>query len=143
MTLAILLVEDNPADVRLVREALAEGGVPARLHWMPSGETALGFLRREGDRAASPRPDLVLLDLNGPGLHGLEVLAAIKRDPDLLSIPVVVLTSSAARADVLAAYAAHANSYVVKPDDYEQFLALVASLCSYWLTAVMPPGLAL
>lgn len=140
MTLEILLVEDNPADVRLVREALTEGGVPARLHWVPSGEAALGFLRREGDSAASPTPDLVLLDLNGPGLHGLEVLAAIKRDPALLSIPVVVLTSSAARADVQAAYAAHANSYVVKPDDYEQFLALAAAIRNYWLTAVLLPS---
>ena len=136
----ILLVEDNPADVRLVREALAEGEVTADLHWAASGEAALGFLRRQGEHATQPTPDLVLLDLNLPGLNGHEVLTAIKDDPALRSIPVVVLTSSAARRDVLAAYAAHANAYVVKPDDFEQFLALVGTLRAYWLTTVLLPS---
>jgi len=136
----ILLVEDNPADMRLVREALAEGGVTAQLHWAPSGEAALGFLRRSGSDAGQPVPDLVLLDLNLQGLRGQEVLEEIKSDPALMSIPVVVLTSSSARRDVLDAYAAHANSYLVKPDDFEQFLALVGTLRSYWLSSVLLPS---
>ena len=136
----ILVIEDNPADVRLVREALAEGGVPAELHWASTGEEALDFLRRRGQHAGRRTPDLVLLDLNLPGLHGQEVLAEIKQDPDLLRIPIVVLTSSAAHRDVAAAYGAHANSYVVKPDDYDQFLALVGTIRSYWLTSVLLPS---
>jgi two-component system, chemotaxis family, response regulator Rcp1 len=140
MSMDILLVEDNPADMRLVREALCEGGLPARLHWVSSGEAALGFLRREGEHASQVTPDLVLLDLNLPGLNGQEVLSEIKIDPQLKRIPVVVLTSSAARRDVLAAYDAHANSYVVKPDDFEQFLALVGIIRSYWHGAVLLPS---
>ncbi len=136
----ILLVEDNPADMRLVQEALVEGDVPAQLHWAGSGEAALGFLRHTGEHAGQPTPDLVLLDLNLPGLLGHEVLAEIKRDPALLSIPVVVLTSSSTRKDVLAAYAAHANAYMVKPDNYTQFLALVGALRAYWLTSVLLPS---
>lgn len=140
MGLHILLVEDNEADMRLVREALVEGEVPAVLHWVPSGEVALRFLRRTGDQAAQPVPDLVLLDLNLPGLGGHEVLAEIKRDPALLAIPVVVLTSSSARQDVLNAYAGHANAYMVKPDNYTQFLALVGAICGYWLASVLLPS---
>jgi two-component system, chemotaxis family, response regulator Rcp1 len=136
----ILLVDDNPADVRLVREALAEGEVPAELHWAASGEEALDFLRHAGKHTAQAAPDLVLLDLNLPGLNGHEVLAEIKRDPALLRIPVVVLTSSANPADVLAAYGAHANAYLVKPQDYEEFLSLVGSIRNHWLTTVMLPS---
>lgn len=136
----ILLVEDNPADMRLVREALSEGDIPARLHWVQSGEDALGYLRHEGDYADQPEPDLVLLDLNLPGLHGHEVLSEIKRDVALLHIPVLVLTSSWTRPDVLRAYGAHANAYLVKPEDYDQFLALVGSIRSHWLNAVMLPS---
>jgi CheY-like chemotaxis protein len=135
----ILLVEDNPADVRLLREALAEGQVPASLHWLSSGEEALRFLRREDGDDRTPRPDLVLLDLNLPGLNGLEVLARIKADPALLHIPVVVLTSSTSTADVMAAYQAHVNAYLRKPGDYDEFLALAASLHAYWLKAVVLP----
>ena len=124
----ILLVEDNPADMRLVSEALAEGEIPARLHWVQSGEAALGYLRRAVDDAGRPMPDLVLLDLNLPGLHGHEVLAEIKRDPALLRIPVLVLSSSSTRQDVLRAYGEHANAYMVKPEDFDQFLALVGSI---------------
>jgi CheY-like chemotaxis protein len=136
----ILLVEDNLADVRLVREALIEGDVPARLHWVASGEAALGFLRKQGERALSPTPDLVLLDLNLPGLHGHEVLATIKGDPALLSIPVVVLTSSSSRPDVLRAYAAHANAYVVKPDNFEKVRTMVGTIRSHWLGSVLLPS---
>ena len=136
----IVLIEDNPADMRLVREALAENSTPAVLHWMPSGEEALSFLRHEKAHAGAPAPDLVLLDLNLPGLHGHEVLAAIKQDPLLRHIPVVVLTSSSARVDVLEAYQAHANAYVVKPADFEKFLALVGEIHGYWLRSVMLPS---
>jgi chemotaxis family two-component system response regulator Rcp1 len=137
----ILLVEDNPADVRLVREALAEGEVQAELHWLASGEEALHYLRHTGAHAqVHATPDLVLLDLNLPGLHGQEVLMAIKQDPALLHIPVVVLSSSANPSDVQAAYGHYANAYQVKPQDYDEFLALVGSLRSYWLTSVLLPG---
>ena len=135
----ILLVEDNPADARLVREALAESDLTADLHWVSSGEEALSFLRHGIPFENAPTPDLVLLDLNLPGLRGQEVLCDIKQDPALLSIPVVVLTSSGARQDVLDAYAAHANSYVVKPADFDQFLALVGTIQKYWLTSVLLP----
>lgn len=140
MGLHILLVEDNEADMRLVREALREGEVPAKLHWAPCGEVALRFLRRTGDQATAPVPDLVLLDLNLPGLRGHEVLAEIKHDPALLAIPVVVLTSSSACQDVLDAYAGHANAYMVKPDDYSQFLVLVGAIRAYWLGAALLPS---
>lgn len=137
----ILLVEDNPADMRLVREALTEGDVMACLHWSASGEDALDHLRGLGAHAgAAMTPDLVLLDLNLPGLHGQEVLAEIKSDPALQSIPVLVLTSSPARGDVLAAYQAHANAYLVKPDDYDQYLDLIGSIRSHWLGKVLLPN---
>ena len=136
----ILLVEDNPADARLVREALTEGGVSAALHWVSSGEDALSFLRPVDNRPAPGRPDLVLLDLNLPGLNGHEVLAEIKRDPALLRIPVVVLTSSANPSDVMAAYGAHANAYLIKPEDYDEFLSLVGSIRNHWLTSVLLPS---
>lgn len=135
----ILLVEDNPADARLVREALAESDVTADLHWVSSGEDALRFLRNSAPYLDSPTPDLVLLDLNLPGLKGQEVLSEIKRDPALLSIPVVVLTSSGARQDVLDAYGAHVNSYVIKPKDFDQFLSLVSTIRAYWLTSATLP----
>ena len=135
----ILLVEDNPADARLVREALAESDVGAELHWVSSGEEALSFLRHGEHHLNAPVPDLVLLDLNLPGLRGQEVLIEIKQDPALRRIPVVVLSSSSARRDVLDAYDAHANSYMVKPVDFDQFLVLVATIRGYWLSSVLLP----
>ena len=135
----ILLVEDNPADARLVREALAESDVGAELQWVSSGEEALSFLRRGKHYPNAPVPDLVLLDLNLPGLRGQEVLIEIKQDPALRRIPVVVLSSSSARRDVLDAYDAHANSYMVKPVDFDQFLVLVATIRGYWLSSVLLP----
>lgn len=135
----ILLVEDNPADARLVREALAECKLPPRLQWVADGEKALEVLRLGLAAANEARTDLVLLDLNLPGLHGLEVLKEIKNDPALLHIPVVVLTSSEARQDVLAAYGAHVNSYVVKPNNFDEFLALVDTIHGYWADAVLLP----
>lgn len=136
----ILLVEDNPADMRLVREAVAEHALDATLHWVSSGEAALNFLRRQGADHDAPVPDLVLLDLNLPGVHGHEVLQAIKSDPATLHIPVVVLSSSAEPSDVLRAYRSHGNAYVVKPDDFERFIELVGSIQSYWFEAVRLPS---
>lgn len=136
----ILLVEDNPADMRLVRETLGEGAVAAELHWVADANAALDFLRRRGAHADAATPDLLLLDLNLPGVGGKEVLAEIKRDPALARIPVVVLTSSAARQDVLDAYAAQANAYMLKPTDFDDYLALVRLIESYWLRgAVLLP----
>ena len=135
----ILLVEDNPADMRLVSEALDECAVAADLHWAADGVQALDFLHRAGAHAGAPTPDLVLLDLNLPGIGGKEVLGEIKRDPLLSRIPVVVLTSSSARQDVLDTYGAHVNAYMVKPTDFDDYLALVKLVESYWLGAVLLP----
>ena len=129
----ILVIEDNPADVRLVREALAEGGVPAELHWAPTGEEALDFLRRRGEHAGRRTPDLVLLDLNLPGLHGQEVLSEIKRDPELRHIPVVVLTSSTEPSDLQRAYDAGTNAYIAKPTEFAQFLSAMKHVCEFWI----------
>ncbi len=128
----ILLVEDNPADVVLMREARMHN----TLHVAADGREALAFLRREGAYAAAPRPGLILLDLNLPRLNGHEVLAAIKDDPDLRRIPVVMLTTSDAPSDVRAAYDRHVNSYITKPVDLEQFFAVVKGLDGYWLSLV-------
>jgi two-component system, chemotaxis family, response regulator Rcp1 len=138
----ILLVEDNPADARLLQEALADIALPAQLQWCATGEAALALLRRAhtGSAHTEARPDLVLLDLNLPGLRGIEVLQAIKADPALLRTPVLVYSSSLSRQDVQEAYAAHANAYLVKPDDYEQCLAWVAHLRDHWLSTVVLPS---
>jgi chemotaxis family two-component system response regulator Rcp1 len=135
----LLLVEDNPGDVELTREALLEARVRNRLHVAESGEEALAFLRREGRHAGAPRPDMVLLDLNLPRMSGSEVLAAIKGDSDLRRIPVVVLTTSEAEKDVLGAYELHANAYIVKPVDLDQFLGVVRSVEGFWLAVVKFP----
>lgn len=136
----ILLVEDNPADIRLTQEVFAEIGLPHRVHVARDGEEALAMLRREGAHAALPEPDLVLLDLNLPGLGGKEVLREMKADPALKRIPVVVLTSSTAPQDVFDAYDAHVNSYMVKPTDFEAFLAMVGMIETYWLKAAQLPS---
>ena len=135
----ILLVEDNPADMRLVREAMQERNSSTALHWVADGDAALDYLHRRGAHTAAPAPDLVLLDLNLPGISGKEVLSEIKQDPLLGSIPVVVLTSSSARQDVLDTYRAHGNAYMVKPADYDDYLALVDRIQTYWLSAVLLP----
>ncbi len=132
----ILLVEDNPGDVVLMREALREAKMHNTLHVAPDGREALAFLRHEGAYAAAPRPGLILLDLNLPHLNGHEVLAAIKDDPALRRIPVVMLTTSDAPSDVRAAYDRHVNSYITKPVDLEQFFAVVKGLDGYWLSLV-------
>jgi CheY-like chemotaxis protein len=137
----ILLVEDNPGDVRLTKEALKEGKVYNNLHWAKDGVEALEFLRREGIYAKAPRPDIILLDLNLPKKDGREVLSVIKNDDKLKHIPVVVLTTSKAEEDVLRSYELHANCYVTKPVDLEKFIVVVQSIDRFWLTVVtLPPG---
>ncbi len=135
----ILLVEDNPGDARLLREALAEAKIRNRLHVVADGAEALAYLRRQDTFAAAVRPDLILLDLNLPGKDGREVLAEIKRDEDLRRIPVVILTTSQAEADVARAYDLHANAYVTKPLHIEQFITVVKSIEDFWLTIVKLP----
>ena len=136
----ILLVEDNPGDVRLTREALREGKVYNNLHWAKDGVEALEFLRREGRHADAPRPDIILLDLNLPKKDGREVLSAIKNDERFKQIPVVVLTTSEAEEDVLRSYELHANCYITKPVDLDKFIMVVQSIDRFWLTVVtLPP----
>jgi len=135
----ILLIEDNPGDVRLTEEALAEGKVCNNLTLAKDGVEAMAVLRREGDHAEAERPDLILLDLNLPKKDGREVLAEIKEDPDLKRIPVVILTSSKAEEDVVHAYDLNANCYITKPVDLDQFLFVVKSIEDFWLSVVMLP----
>jgi CheY-like chemotaxis protein len=136
----ILLVEDNPGDVRLTREALKEAKVRNELHVATDGVEALAFLRREGVHKKAVRPSLVLLDLNLPRKNGREVLAEMKEDPDLRRIPVVILTTSQAEQDIVKAYDLHVNCYINKPVDLEQFLQVVKSIEDFWLTLVkLPP----
>jgi two-component system, chemotaxis family, response regulator Rcp1 len=135
----ILLVEDNEADVRLTREALREQGELIRLSTVSDGEQALAYLRREDGFADVPRPDLVLLDLNLPRKNGLEVLRELRSDPDLACVPVIMLTTSSARQDVLEAYSAGANCFVVKPLELDEFMELIGAIRSFWLgTARLP-----
>ena len=136
----ILLVEDNPGDVRLTKEALKEGKVYSNLHWAKDGVEALEFLRRQGKFAAAPRPDIILLDLNLPKKDGREVLSEIKNDENLKRIPVVILTTSKAEEDVLRSYQLHANCYVTKPVDLEKFIGVVESIDKFWLTVVTLPN---
>jgi CheY-like chemotaxis protein len=136
----ILLVEDNPGDVRLTIEALKEGKVHNSLSVARDGVEALAFLRRQGTFVRAARPDLILLDLNLPRKDGREVLAEIKEDPSLRRIPVVVLTTSKAEEDVLRTYDLHANCYIAKPVDLEQFISVVRSIDDFWLSVVrLPP----
>ena len=136
----ILLVEDNIGDVRLTQEALREGKVKNNLTVARDGEEALKMLRREGEHASIPRPDLILLDLNLPRRDGREVLQEIKADEQLRMIPVVVLTTSSAEADILKSYQLHANCYITKPVDLEQFISVVKSIDDFWLTIVRLPA---
>jgi two-component system, chemotaxis family, response regulator Rcp1 len=136
----ILLVEDSPGDVRLTREALKEGKVRNNLHVVHDGEEALSSLRGEGEFLGAPRPDLILLDLNLPKKDGREVLEEIKTDAVLALIPAVVLTSSQAEEDICRAYSLHANCYVTKPVELEQFIAIVRSIESFWFTIVKLPA---
>lgn len=137
----ILLVEDNPGDVRLTIEALKDGKMDNPLDAVRDGVEALAYLRQEGIYADKPRPDLILLDLNLPRMDGREVLAAIKEDPGLRQIPVVVLTTSQAEQDILKSYHLHANCFITKPVDLDQFVNVVRGIDSFWLSIVtLPPG---
>src|ERR1019366_8594332 len=136
----ILLVEDNPADVRLTREALNSDRLWNNLSVTKDGVEAMAYLRRQGRFAAAPRPDLILLDLNLPKKDGREVLAEIKADPNLMRIPVVVLTTSEAEDDILKTYGLHANCYITKPADLRQFMRVVKSIEDFWLAVVMQAG---
>ena len=136
----ILLVEDNPGDVRLTQEVMKDAKVRNHLNVAADGVEAMAFLRREGRHAEAPRPDLVLLDLNLPKKDGREVLEEIKQDAGLQNIPVVILTTSQAEEDVLRSYQLCANAYVTKPVDLERFLEVVKSIESFWLEIVRLPG---
>ncbi len=136
LPIEILLVEDNPGDVRLTKEALKDAKVRNNIHVAMDGVEALAFLRKQGKYAVVPRPDLILLDLNLPKKNGSEVLAEIKQDDGLQHIPVVILTTSQAEQDILESYRLHANAFVTKPVDLEQFLKVVASIEQFWLEIV-------
>jgi CheY-like chemotaxis protein len=134
--MTVLLIEDNPGDVMLTREAFRDISSSIMMHVASDGAAALGFLRHEGVYAQAPRPDLILLDLNLPKMSGQEVLSHIKADADLKSIPVLILTTSTAEADVLRSYELHANCFLSKPVQSDTFGALVASINDFWLTKV-------
>lgn len=136
----ILLVEDSPADVRLTREALAEGKIRNTLSVVADGMEAMDFLRRRNGFSAAPRPDLILLDLNLPRKDGREVLGEVKADPDLRRIPVVVLTTSGAEEDILRSYNLHANCYITKPMDLDKFFSVIKAIDDFWLTVVKLPA---
>jgi two-component system response regulator len=136
----ILLVEDDPGDVLITTEALEQSKLATTLHTVENGEQAVSYLRREGEYADAVRPDLVLLDLNLPRRDGREVLADIKADPDLRRIPVVVLTTSSAEEDVVRSYDLHANAYVTKPVDFDNFVRVVRQVDDFFFTVVRLPG---
>lgn len=137
----MLLVEDNLGDIRLTEETLRDAKVMVNLHVVGDGVEAMAFLRKENKHANAPRPDLVLLDLNLPKKDGREVLAEMKQDPDLRRIPVVILTISNGQEDILKSYNLHANAYVTKPLNLEQFSKIVKAIEEFWFTVVkLPPN---
>ena len=135
----ILLVDDDPGDVRLTVEALKQTKMHINLSFARDGIEALAFLRHQGKHAAAPCPDIILLDLNMPRMDGRELLVEIKKDPDLQRIPVVVLTTSADEEDILRSYHLHANCYVTKPVDLQQFMKVVGAIENFWFTVVKLP----
>jgi CheY-like chemotaxis protein len=135
----VLLVEDDPGDVLMTREALADSKLLNTLHVVDNGEEAIAFLRRENSHADAPRPDLILLDLNLPRVDGREVLSIVKNDPALRQIPVVILTTSDAEEDVLRSYDLHANAYVTKPVDFEAFVDVIRQIDDFFLSVVRLP----
>ena len=139
MPINILLIEDSPGDVRLTREAFREADLPIHLHVVEDGVEALAFLRKEGTYAGVPRPDFILLDLNLPKMDGREVLAHIKADDSLKSIPTIILTTSDAEADVVRSYQLQASAYLTKPVQLAEFESLVKSVGNFWLTKVKFP----
>jgi CheY-like chemotaxis protein len=137
--IGILLVEDNPGDARLAQESLKESKIRNTLHWVQDGLEAMKFLHRQGSHENAPRADLILLDLNMPKMDGRKVLAEIKSDDDLKRIPVVIFTISKAEEDILKTYNLHANCYITKPLDLNQFLKVIQSIEDFWLTIVRLP----
>lgn len=136
----VLLVEDDPGDELMTREAFEDNKIRNTLHVVRDGQEALDFLYRRGPHAGAPRPDLILLDLNLPKYDGLQVLEEIKSDAELATIPVVVLTTSSAEEDILRSYKLHANAYVTKPVDLDQFIAAVRQIDEFFVTVVRLPG---
>jgi CheY-like chemotaxis protein len=135
----VLMVEDDEGDVLMTREAFEYYKISNRLHVVPDGEQALQFLRRTGPYAEAPRPGLILLDVNLPRRSGLEVLAELKQDPDLLTIPVVMLTTSRAEEDIIRSYSLHANAFITKPVDFEHFIEAIREIDEFFLTLVCLP----
>ena len=138
--ITILLVEDNPGDVRLVQETFQDGKIYNQLQIARDGEQAMDYLRKRGDYQDAPQPDLILLDLNLPKKNGAEVLEEIKTDPDLHKIPVIILTASKAEEDIARAYDHYANCYLTKPIDLNLFISVVQQIKTFWLTIVQLPG---
>ncbi|HWK92517.1 MAG TPA: response regulator [Luteimicrobium sp.] len=138
-TIDVLLVEDDPGDVLMTREAFEDHKLNNRLSVVPDGVSAMEFLRKQGEYADAPTPDLILLDLNLPRMDGREVLAALKEDPALRSIPVVVLTTSEAEEDVVRSYSLHANAYVTKPVDFDRFINVVRQVDEFFVEVVRLP----
>jgi CheY-like chemotaxis protein len=136
----VLLVEDDEGDVLMTREAFEHYKIRNTLHVVTDGEQALQFVRRTGDYTDAPRPGLIMLDLNLPRRDGLEVLAELKGDPDLRLIPVVILTTSQAEEDIIRSYSLHANAYVTKPVDFEQFIDAIRQIDSFFITVVKLPS---
>ena len=135
----VLLVEDDPGDVLMTREAFELSSIPSTLHVVGDGEQAMHFLRRTNEFTGAPRPGLILLDLNLPRRNGLEVLAELKADHDLLTIPVVILTTSQAETDILASYQSHANAYITKPVSFDSFTEAIRQVDNFFLTLVKLP----
>ncbi len=138
-SIEILLIEDNPGDVDLTKEALQDAKVRNRLNVVDDGAKAVDFLYKRGEYADAPRPDIILLDLNLPKKDGRQVLEEIKADPQLAEIPVVILTTSQAEEDIIRSYQLHANCYITKPVDFKQFMHVVKSIEEFWLTVVKLP----
>lgn len=138
----ILLVEDNPGDARLTREALTMGKVHNNLSWVKDGKEAMMFLHREGRYENAQRPDVIFLDLNLPGYTGQEILEIIKKDENLKLIPVIILTSSQSEVDICKSYAQHANCYISKPVNLDKFISVIKTIDTFWLNIVqLPPTL--
>jgi two-component system, chemotaxis family, response regulator Rcp1 len=136
----ILLVEDNPGDVRLTKESLEESNIPNSLNVVNDGVEAIKYLRNEKKYAAAERPDIIFLDINLPKKNGLEVLAEIKKDPQLKRIPVIILTTSRAEQDIINAYNLHANCYIIKPLSFEGFLDVIKAIKIFWFSVVELPS---
>ncbi|MBI1334220.1 MAG: response regulator [Armatimonadetes bacterium] len=135
----ILLVEDNPGDAKLVQKAFELGKLANRIWHVPDGERALQFLHHEGEFAEAPRPDIILLDLNMPGIDGREVLSHIKNSPDLMTIPVIIMTTSSAEQDILESYKLHVNCYITKPVQVQDFITVVKTIDEFWIGVVKLP----